>query len=132
MDAIHQVVYNLFDNGIKFSRDKGRYVIEIKENSQKIEVSVFNEGDGISESDIPYVFDRFYKSDKSRGLDKTGVGLGLYISRTIIEAHNENIWVGSKQGEWCKFTFSLSKGTAPKNTLLPDKIRDEIGGSHDL
>ncbi len=131
-DAIHQVVYNLLDNGIKFSRDGGKYVIEIKENAQKIEVSVFNEGDGIPENDIPYVFDRFYKSDKSRGLDKTGVGLGLYISRTIIEAHNENIWVDSKQGEWCKFTFSLSKGTAPKSTLLPDKLRGDIGGSHDI
>ena len=131
-DAIHQVVYNLFDNGIKFSREGGKYVIEIREIAQKIEISVFNEGDGISENDLPYVFDRFYKSDKSRGLDKTGVGLGLYISRTIIEAHNESIWVDSKQGEWCKFTFTLPKGSAPKNTLLPDKLRGDIGGTHDL
>ena len=84
--------------------------------------------DRIPEDDLPYVFDRFYKSDKSRGLDKTGVGLGLYIARTIIEAHNEAIWVESVHGEWCKFTFTLPKGTAPKNVILPDKLRDDSGG----
>lgn len=127
-DAIHQIVYNLFDNAIKFSREGGKYIVEIRETTQKIAVSIFNEGDGIPEDDIPYVFDRFYKSDKSRGLDKTGVGLGLYISRTIIEAHNEEIWVESVHGEWCKFTFTLSKGTPPKNTILPDTLRGNTGG----
>ena len=127
-DAIHQIVYNLFDNGIKFSRDGGKYIVEITETTQKIAVSIFNEGDGIPEDDLPYVFDRFYKSDKSRGLDKTGVGLGLYISRTIIEAHNEAIWVESVSGEWCKFTFTLPKGSAPKTTILPDTLRGDTGG----
>ncbi|MBQ8400595.1 MAG: sensor histidine kinase, partial [Clostridia bacterium] len=50
-----------------------------------------------------------YKSDKSRGLDKTGVGLGLYIARTIIEAHKEKIWVESEYGSWCRFSFTLTK-----------------------
>ena len=62
-----------------------------------------------TEEDIPYVFDRFYKSDKSRGLDKSGVGLGMYISRTIMEAHGEKISVRSKQGEFCEFTLTLGK-----------------------
>jgi len=114
-DAIHQILYNLCDNGIKFSNEGGVYDITIKELNGKIYVSVYNEGEGIPESDLPYVFDRFYKSDKSRGLDKTGVGLGLYIARTIIEAHNEKIWVESEQGKWCKFTFTLPKGTSPKD-----------------
>ena len=122
-DAIHQIVYNLLDNAIKFSREGGKYIIEIKEKSQKIEVSVFNEGNGIPNDDLPYVFDRFYKSDKSRGLDKTGVGLGLYIARAIIEAHNENIWVESSYGEWCKFTFTLPKGSATKSTNLSEKTQ---------
>ena len=120
-DAIHQVVYNLLDNGIKFAREGGKYAIEIKEMGQKAEISVYNEGDGIPEEDIPYVFDRFYKSDKSRGLDKTGVGLGLYISKTIIEAHDETLRVESEHGKWCRFTFTLSKGSAPKHSLLPIK-----------
>ena len=77
-------------------------------------VSVYNEGDGIPEEDLPYVFDRFYKGDKSRGLDKTGVGLGLYISRTIIEAHREKIKVESEYGKWCRFTFTLPRVNPPK------------------
>lgn len=114
-DAIHQVLYNLCDNGIKFARESGKYAISIKEIGSKIEVSVFNEGEGITPEDVPFVFDRFYKSDRSRGLDKTGVGLGLYISRTIIEAHGERIKVESAHGEWCRFTFTLPKANQTKN-----------------
>ena len=80
----------------------------------KVSISVYNEGDGISPDDLPYVFDRFYKSDKSRGLDKTGAGLGLYISRTIIEAHGEQIKAESEYGSWCRFTFTLPKAPAPR------------------
>lgn len=106
-DAIHQVLYNICDNGIKFSRDGGRYIIDISENNGKTLVSVYNEGIGIPEAEQKYIFDRFYKSDKSRGLDKTGVGLGMYIARTIIEAHGERIWLESVHGEYCKFSFTL-------------------------
>lgn len=119
-EAVHQVLSNICDNAIKFSRDGGKYIVSIKETGAKTTISVYNEGDGISADDLPYVFDRFYKTDKSRGLDKTGVGLGLYISRTIIEAHNEKIKVESEYGKWCKFTFTLPKSMpktpAPKVT----------------
>lgn len=113
-DAIHQILYNICDNAIKFARDGGRYEIGIHEKSGKILVSVYNDGDGIMTEDLPFVFDRFYKSDRSRGLDKTGVGLGLYIARTIIEAHQERIWVESEYGKWCRFTFTLTKTNPPK------------------
>jgi len=109
-DAIHQVLYNICDNGIKFAHDGGKYEIRITEKDKKIRVSVFNEGVGIPEEDVSRIFDRFYKSDKSRGLDKTGVGLGMYISRTIIESHGEKIWAESEHGKWCRFTFQLPKG----------------------
>ncbi len=108
-DAIYQVLYNICDNGVKFSREGGKYKISIKDSDKKILVSVYNEGEGVPKEDLPYVFDRFYKSDKSRGLDKTGLGLGMYISRTIMEAHGENITVRSKQGEFCEFTITLKK-----------------------
>lgn len=114
-DAVHQVLYNLLDNGIKFSRDGGRYEVSVKAKEKKIEVSVYNEGDGISPDDLPFIFDRFYKSDRSRGLDKTGVGLGLYISRTIIEAHGETIRAESEQGKWCRFAFTLKTPDAAEN-----------------
>jgi signal transduction histidine kinase len=108
-DAIHQILYNICDNGIKFSRDGGAYRINLREMNKKIYISVYNEGVGIPAEDLPHVFDRFYKSDKSRALDKTGVGLGMYIAKTIIDAHGETISVHSKQGEYCEFTFTLRK-----------------------
>jgi len=113
-DAIHQILYNICDNAIKFSREGGRYEIGIHEKAGKIIVSIYNEGEGIMADDLPFVFDRFYKSDKSRGLDKTGVGLGLYIARTIIEAHKEKIWVESEYGKWCRFGFTLSRTNPPR------------------
>ena len=80
---------------------------------KKVEVSVYNEGAGIPKEDLPYIFERFFKSDKSRGLDKKGVGLGLYIAKTIIEAHHESISVDSEAGAWCEFTFTLPQVSAP-------------------
>jgi len=106
-DAIYQVLYNICDNGIKFSKEGGKYSITVTEKDSKTTISVFNEGVGIPKEEQKYIFDRFYKSDKSRGLDKTGVGLGMYISRTIIEAHNEKIWLESEPGEYCRFSFTL-------------------------
>ena len=108
-DAIHQILYNLCDNAIKFAKDSGKYIISIRHKNKSVFVSVYNEGEGISEEDIPFIFDRFYKSDKSRGLDKKGVGLGLYISKTIIDAHGQEIWAKSVYGEYCEFVFTLNK-----------------------
>ena len=107
VDAIHQVLYNICDNGIKFSRENGRIIIRIEELNGITTLSVYNEGVGIPAEEQKYIFDRFYKSDKSRGLDKTGVGLGMYIARTIIEAHGQKIWVDSKPDDYCKFSFTL-------------------------
>ena len=112
-EAIHQILSNICDNAIKFSNEGGRYEVSVKEAGGKTVVSVYNEGIGIAEEELPYVFDRFYKSDKSRGLDKTGVGLGLFIARTIIEAHKETIKVESEYGKWCRFTFTLQKTNRP-------------------
>lgn len=107
-DAIHQVFYNICDNAIKFSSDGGKLRISIKRlRGKKISVEVYNEGQGIAPEDINYVFERFYKSDKSRGLNKNGAGLGLFISKTIMDAHSEQIWVESEHGKNCCFCFTL-------------------------
>ena len=108
-DAVYQVLYNLCHNAVKFSNDGGLLKISIKRiKGKKILIEVYNEGQGISKEDLQYVFERFYKSDKSRGLDKTGAGLGLFISKTIIEAHEEKIWVESEYGKNCSFKFTLT------------------------
>ena len=107
-DAIYQVLYNLCDNAVKFSSEGGMLKLSInKAKNRKYLVSIYNEGQGISTGDVSHVFERFYKSDKSRGLDKSGVGLGLYISKTIIEAHDEEIWVESTEGQYCCFSFTI-------------------------
>ncbi len=107
-DAIHQVFYNICDNAVKFALDGGKLRISIKRlRGKKLSVEIYNEGQGISPEDINYVFERFYKSDKSRGLNKNGAGLGLFISKTIMEAHDEQIWVESEHGKNCCFGFTL-------------------------
>ncbi len=112
-DAIYQILYNICDNAVKFSKEGGIYRIRIKSyEKKKLLVSIYNEGVGISKDDLPYVFERFYKADKSRGIDKSGVGLGMFISKTIIDAHGEKIWVESKEGESCEFFFTLKKSVS--------------------
>lgn len=107
-DAAYQVFYNVCDNAVKFAAEGGKFRISVtRAKGKKIHVSVYNEGQGISPADINHVFDQFYKSDKSRGLNKNGTGLGLFISKTIIESHGEQIWVESEYGKNCCFTFSF-------------------------
>ena len=114
-DAIYQILYNICDNAVKFSREGGKYRVSLSlnEKKKKVHVTVFNEGQGIAPEDLPNVLERFYKSDKSRGLDKTGVGLGLFIAKTIIASHHEEIWVESEYGENCAFHFTLEPTYAP-------------------
>ncbi len=109
-DAIHQVLYNLCENAIKFSHEGGLLCISIHAGERgKYQIRVYNEGKGISEEDLPYIFDRFYKTDKSRGLDKVGVGLGLYIVKTMLHAQGESISAESEEGKYCAFTFTLKR-----------------------
>ncbi len=107
MGKIQQVLYNLLDNAIKFSNRDSEIRISTTEKHRKVFVSVKDFGIGIPKESIGQVFDRFYKSDSSRGKDKKGTGLGLSIAREIIRAHNENINVTSTEGEGTEFTFSL-------------------------
>ena len=109
MDAIHQVIYNLCDNAVKFTNENGLITITLSlEKDRKVYISIKNTGSGIPKEDLPFVFERFYKTDRSRGLDKTGMGIGLFIVKTIINKHGEDIKVSSVENEFCDFTFSLS------------------------
>jgi signal transduction histidine kinase len=123
-DAIHQVLYNLIDNAVKFSYESGVLRVKITEQDKNVAIEVYNEGKGIPENDLPHVFDRFYKADKSRGLDKTGVGLGLFIVKAILQAHGEDISVKSEEGKNCSFMLTLPKGTDPNASKNAKRNRE--------
>ena len=106
---IQQVLYNLVDNAIKFSPDQSEITIQTREKNGKIFVSVKDNGIGIPKKSISMIWERFYKTDLSRGKDKKGTGLGLAIVKVIIQAHKENINVISTEGVGTEFIFSLSK-----------------------
>lgn len=107
MGKIQQVLYNLMDNAIKFSHSDSVIKIETTEKRNKVFVSVKDSGIGIPKDSLKLIWDRFYKTDLSRGKDKKGTGLGLSITREIIQAHNENINVISTEGVGTEFIFSL-------------------------
>ena len=117
-DAINQVLYNICDNAVKFSSKGGKFRIRIRDTANKAVIQIYNEGEGIPNEDLPYVFDRFYKSDKSRGLDQTGVGLGLYICKTIMSNLEEDISVEGVYGQYCEFTIKLTKYKEDKSSFL--------------
>lgn len=107
MSKIQQVLYNLLDNAIKFSHHNSVIKIETSMKKNKLFVSVKDTGIGIPKDDLKLIWDRFYKSDLSRGKDKKGTGLGLSIVKEIINAHGENINVISTEGVGTEFIFSL-------------------------
>ena len=107
MGKIQQVLYNLLDNAIKFSPKDSIIKIETTEKKNKIFISVKDRGIGIPKEDLKLIWDRFYKSDLSRGKDKKGTGLGLSITKEIIMAHGEYINVISTVGAGSEFIFSL-------------------------
>ena len=106
-DMIYQVIYNLLENATKFVNEKGYIKISISKEKGNVIFSIRNSGEGISQEDIKLVFDRFYKTDKSRSKDKTGVGLGLSIVKKIINLHGGTIKAESIEGQECNFEFNI-------------------------
>ena len=106
-DAIRRVIYNLLDNAIKFAKEGGTLGVSLWQQGEKAYVSISDEGETIPPEDLPFIFDRFHKSDRSRSLDRDGVGLGLYLVKSILNAHDEDIAVTSKDGV-TKFVFTMT------------------------
>ena len=109
MGKIQQVLYNLIDNAIKFSHPDSKITIETTSKYEKVFVSVRDTGIGIPKDSLKKIWERFYKTDLSRGKDKKGTGLGLSIVKEIIQLHGENINVVSTEGVGTEFIFSLGK-----------------------
>lgn len=106
-DALTQIFTNLIDNAIKFTPRGGKLAIKAAQKGGKVHISIANSGLGIPAGDLPFIFDRFYKTDKSRSGDRLGLGLGLYIVRSILRWHGEDIHVSSENG-MTAFTFTLT------------------------
>ena len=105
-DYVTQVIYNLLDNAVKFCPQGGTLGLKIREAGKKAYISISNDGETIPAEELPLVFDRFHKLDKSRSQNRDGWGLGLYIVKTIVCSHGENISVTSKNGK-TEFTFTM-------------------------
>jgi signal transduction histidine kinase len=107
-DRLEQVLSNLVSNAIKYSPKGGEIRIGGQVLSSQVIVCVSDQGSGIAQEDIPYVFDRFYRAGEASRTTK-GAGLGLYLARAVVEAHGGRIWVDSKMGEGARICFSLPR-----------------------
>lgn len=122
-DMIHQVLYNLIENAVKFTNLGGYIEIRVEDKPDRNTVVVKNSGAGIPADEVDMIFERFYKTDKSRSQDKNGMGLGLYIVRTIIGLHGGEISVSSVENEYCQFQFWLPKN---KDKQLKAEAEDAL------
>ena len=116
-DSIMQVAYNLLDNAAKFAYTNSVIEVSLTTKAGKAQVRVKNRGENIPADELPLLFNRFHKNDKSRSQNKDGIGLGLYIVKTIINAHREEVYVRSEQGV-TEFMFTLT--LAPKKKKKAD------------
>ena len=105
-ELITQVIYNLLENAAKFATVGSTLYLGVVAQRPKAVVTIRNEGGTIAPEEIPRLFERFHKTNRSRSEDKDGVGLGLYIVKTILEQHKENITVTSEDGV-TTFTFTI-------------------------
>ena len=107
-DLIYQAVFNLVDNAIKFTSENGTISVDVSSDGQGVaRIAIRNEGKGIPPDEMQHIFERFYKSDKSRSINKDGTGLGLYITKTIVEIHKGNITVSSIPDSYTEFAITL-------------------------
>ena len=117
-DLVHQVLSNLVDNALKFTPEGGIIRFGVQKNGGRVIISVWNSGAGSAKEALPFVFDRFYKEDKSRGLNVRGSGLGLHICKVLVSLSGGKIWAESQEGEWCRFSFSLPAEAPGKKVRL--------------
>ncbi len=111
-DRTAQVVRNLFNNALHYTPEGGKITLRLTYNSDGITVSVTDTGAGISSEDLPHVFDRFYRVDRSRSRSTGGSGLGLAIVKQLVEAQNGRVWTDSRVGKGSIFSFRLPRSSS--------------------
>ena len=122
---MHQVVYNIVDNAIKFTPAGGTISFAAERRGNMVEVRIENTGAGIAPEALPFVFERFYKEDRSRGMNTRGSGLGLHICKILINLSGGQIHAESEEGKWCRFVFTLP--TVAPNPGGMKRLPDESG-----
>lgn len=115
-DKIKMVITNLIDNAIKFTNEGGTIKISVTPKGSEVQIGIYNTGVGIPEEQQKIIFERLYKVDKSRSINKEGTGIGLYIVKSMLSAHGKDIKVRSVEGEYAEFIFCLDKGRAVRNS----------------
>ncbi|MBR5520391.1 MAG: HAMP domain-containing histidine kinase [Oscillospiraceae bacterium] len=108
-DIVHQVVYNIFDNALKFTPEGGYIAFNVTEDKSAgmVTVKIRNSGQGIRKEALPYIFERFYKGDSSRSVHTRGAGIGLFIAKTLVQRSGGEIWVESEENKYTEFIFTL-------------------------
>lgn len=119
-DSITRVMTNLFDNAVKFTDTNGLISILVERKQKEVFVTIRNTGKGISSDELPMIFNRFYKTDKSRSENREGNGIGLYLVKNILNAHGKDISVNSVEGEYAEFVFRLNKGKSHQERKKAD------------
>jgi len=124
-DRFRQIMLNLLSNAIKYTEPPGTILIEVKDEEEQTRISVIDSGCGIDETEIDYVFERFYRTDKSRHSNTGGAGLGLNVAKTLVEQHGGKIGIESRLGEGTKVWFTIphhkeeaEEATADKNVIF--------------
>lgn len=112
MDSLTRVVYNILDNAVKFADEGGKLTIGLWRQGGKVYTRITDHGQTIAPEELPRIFDRFHKTDASRGLDRDGAGLGLYMVKAILDSHDQDIFVKSMDGE-TSFVFTLAEAEPP-------------------
>ncbi len=112
-ERIQQVIVNIVHNAIKFTPPGGKVVVSTKLDDQSVVTRVSDTGIGISKEDLPHIFERFFKADKSRST--SGTGLGLAIAKHIVQTHGGSVWIQSEQGKGSTFGFNLPLRPNPHN-----------------
>ena len=125
-DMFHQVIYNLLDNAVKYTPAGGEINLSLREEEdQKTVISIYNTGRGIAREEQASIFERFYKTDKSRSIDRSGTGLGLYIVKMLTTGMGGTVEVDSDGESYTRFTVTMETAPAPKNLTAPRPQKEE-------
>ena len=126
-DLMQQVIYNLVENAVKFVNDGGTLSFRFDKKDDTCIIGIKSTGEGLKDSEIRQVFDRFYKTDSSRGKDTTGLGLGLSISRKIVHLHKGHIVVKSVEGEYTEFQIQIPVDPREKEDKKDTEKKEKQG-----